>query len=237
MMNLIKPFGPDGVCPYVPASPPCPPPPRPPCPPQPRPPYPPCPPHPRPPYPPCHPYPPCPPPPGHPCPPPCPIYSPMVCVDPLTNHICICYPDGQCCDTGVSASCCSGCPDPPPSTDGKVCKSRSSCVNGAQYTSTGELILYYLDGTTCSLGTVCQCKNVIFSQNPAPPPCDECKAKCGDVFVSLGTGDVYQNFGTTWDLIGNLHGSGPTGGEPEPGASNLRGLSSTSSAHVPLAPL
>jgi hypothetical protein len=73
------------------------------------------------------------------------------------------------------------------------------------------MIFQYNDGTSCSLGEVCKCQTVIFSQNQIPV-CDCPPAKCGDVFVNLETGDIYGFFGYAWDIIGNIKGAtGPTG--------------------------
>jgi hypothetical protein len=143
----------------------------------------------------------------------------QVCVDPINNHIIIYYIDGNIQDTGIIANCGTNCftsCDPPSNScypDSVICKPKGpgSYLNGVQYTSDREMIFQYNDGTSCSLGEVCKCQTVIFSQNQIPV-CDCPPAKCGDVFVNLETGDIYGFFGYAWDIIGNIKGAtGPTG--------------------------
>lgn len=145
-----------------------------------------------------------------------------VCVDPLTRHIIIYYTDGNIQDTGIVANCGTSCfelcepgtcPCPGPTGTSISCTPRTltSYINGVEYTKDNEMIFTYNDGNMCSLGEICKCQTVIFSQNQVPT-CGCPPAKCGDIFINLETGNIYAYFGYAWDIIGNLIGhSGPTG--------------------------
>ncbi len=148
-----------------------------------------------------------------------------ICVDALTNHIIIYYADGGIQDTGISANCdascfpvcytsstgCYSCPGCPNNCQlAKSCKPKgpTSYLNGLKYTCEKELIFTYNDGSTCSIGEICKCQTVIFSENQ--DPVGGCPAaKCGDIYINLQTGNIFGYFGCTWDIIGNL--IGPTG--------------------------
>lgn len=156
-----------------------------------------------------------------PIPPHCSTGIDNVCVNPLNNHIVVYYVDGRVQDTGIVANCGTNCFQtciPSSSsciTNAISCtpKKLNSYLNGVQFTNQKELIFTYNDGSTCSLGEICKCQTVIFSQNQIPT-CGCPTANCGDVFINLATGNVYIFFGQAWDIIGNLHGdnaTGPTG--------------------------
>lgn len=167
---------------------------------------------------------------GTPVPPPiyCNTGVNKICVDALTNNIIIYYVDGRIQDTGIVANCgtdcfptcysstgcviCPGCPTTCQHLP-KYCKPKGpySYLNGVKYTCEKEMVFTYNDGSSCSIGEICKCQTVIFSENQNPicgcPP-----AKCGDIYINLETGNIFGFFGYNWDLIGNLQGhTGPTG--------------------------
>lgn len=170
-----------------------------------------------------------------------------VCINPVNNHIVIYYSNGQVQDTGITADCdntCFGpCPIPPPSQEltrycnpcvntcptpisqciGCSPKYSSSYLNSVQYTSEGEMVFGYTDGSTCNLGQICKCNNVIFSQNQNPV-CGCPVAQCGDSYVNLETGDIFKYYGFAWDVIGNIRGpTGPSGDTSFTGATGPTG--------------
>lgn len=146
-----------------------------------------------------------------------------VCVNPVNNHIVVYYTNGQVQDTGVIADCnnsCFGpcgassyasCPTPQQQCVGCSPKFASSYLNSVQYTAEGEMLFGYTDGSTCNIGQICKCNNVIFSQNQNPS-CGCPIAQCGDSYVNLETGNIFKYYGFAWDVIGNIRGpTGPAG--------------------------
>ena len=159
-----------------------------------------------------------------------------VCVDVLTDNIIIYYTDGRVQDTGIKADCekecfpscysssptgCLNCPGCPYNCIylPKYCKpsTKYSYINGVQFTIDKELIFTYNDGNICSVGELCKCQTVMFSENQ-DPICGCPPAKCGDIYINLQTGNIFGFYGCSWGKIGNLQGptgmsgfTGPTG--------------------------
>lgn len=185
-----------------------------------------------------------------------------ICVDALTNNIIIYYSDGRIQDTGISANCdsscfpvcytsstgCYSCPGCPNNCQlSKSCKPKgpTSYLNGLKYTCEKELIFTYNDGSTCSIGEICKCQTVIFSENQDPvggcPP-----AKCGDIYINLASGNIFGYFGCTWDIIGNLIGAtgftgftgstGATGPTGQPGEASNTGATGPTGSLGPTGP-
>lgn len=187
---------------------------------------------------------------GTPTPPPiyCNTGVNKICVDALTNNIIIYYIDGRIQDTGIVANCntncfptcysstgCIICPGCPTSCQHlpTYCKPKGpySYINGVKYTCEKEMVFTYNDGTSCSIGELCKCQTVIFSENQ-DPICGCPPAKCGDIYINLETGNIFGFFGYNWDLIGNLQGhtgatgwTGPTGPQGIPGEASNTGAS------------
>lgn len=179
--------------------------------------------------------------------PPCPPYPPPlcntgvnnICVNPANNHIVVYYSDGRIQDTGIATngnnSCFNTCPLPiitpsntcQPTVVGCTPRNKYSYLNGVQYTSSGEMIFTYTDGSTCNLGEICKCQNVIFSQNQNPK-CGCPIANCGDTYINLETGNIFKFYGYAWDTIGNMRG--PTG------AQGISGYSTNTGATGPTGP-
>ena len=121
-----------------------------------------------------------------------------ICVDALSNNIIIYYVDGRIQDTGIVANCgtdcfptcysstgCPACPGCPTSCQHlpKCCKPKGpySYLNGVKYTCEREMVFTYNDGSSCSIGELCKCQTVIFSENQ-DPICGCPPAKCGDIY-------------------------------------------------------
>jgi len=131
------------------------------------------------------------------------------------------YPPGCCPQTSVGTMC----PAQPPPSQCVGCSPRyaSSYLNSVQYTAEGEMLFGYTDGSTCNIGTICKCNNVIFSQNQNPT-CGCPIAQCGDSYVNLETGNIFKFYGFAWDVIGNIRGpTGPAGDTAFTGASGPTG--------------
>lgn len=130
-----------------------------------------------------------------PCNPCGPSGFPPGCSIPQTNG-CMC----------PSSSC-----TPQPQCVGCSPKYTSSYLNSVQYTPEGEMLFGYTDGSTCNIGQICKCNNVIFSQNQNPV-CGCPVARCGDSYINLETGNIFKYYGFAWDIIGNIRGpTGPAG--------------------------
>lgn len=121
----------------------------------------------------------------------------------------------------VGAMC--PCPTPQPQCVGCSPKYASSYLNSVQYTAEGEMLFGYTDGSTCNIGQICKCNNVIFSQNQNPA-CGCPVAQCGDSYINLETGNIFKYYGFAWDIIGNIQGpTGPAGDTSFTGATGPTG--------------
>lgn len=153
-------------------------------------------------------------PPFPPAPPSCPTGCPRVnniCMDPNTRNVMVYYNNGSVVNSNIQANCCV-----PVSLAGKTCQGKyaNTFIRGLQYTELGQLIVGFSDGSTCNMGNICKCQNIIFSQNQTPESyCASSQViRCGEVFINLETGIVYRYTGQCWVIIGNLTGpQGPTG--------------------------
>lgn len=156
-------------------------------------------------------------PPFPPIKPSCPTGCPRVnniCMDPNTRNVMVYYNNGSVVNSNIQANCCV-----PISLAGKICQGKyaNTFIRGLQYTELGQLIVGFSDGSTCNMGNICKCQNIIFSQNQNPESyCASSQIiRCGEVFINLETGVVYRYTGQSWVIIGNLIGpqgsTGPTG--------------------------
>lgn len=147
-----------------------------------------------------------------------------VCINPVNNHIVIYYEGGQVFDTGIVGF--NSCPvqnPPEPVCMGCTPKYNTSYINSVQYTTEGEMIFGYTDNSTCNIGQICKCNNVILSQNQNPT-CECPISRCGDSYINLETGNVFKFYGFAWDLIGNIKGpTGPAGDTSFTGATGPTG--------------
>lgn len=148
-----------------------------------------------------------------------------VCINPVNNHIVIYYEGGQVVDTGIVGF--DPCPvqNPPEAVCmGCTPKYNTSYINSVQYTTEGEMIFGYTDNSTCNIGQICKCNNVILSQNQNPT-CECPISRCGDSYINLETGNVFKFYGFAWDIIGNIKGpTGPAGDTSYTGATGPTGL-------------
>ena len=95
----------------------------------------------------------------------------------------------------------------------RICQNGNVPIRALQYTESGQLIVGFSNGNTCCLGSLCKCQNIIFSQTEEPSTyiCNQ-PIRCGEIFINLATGIVYQYNGLMWVIIGNSQGqTGPTG--------------------------
>lgn len=149
------------------------------------------------------------------------------------------YQTPGCGPGGLGAGCGPGlCPTPQPQCVGCSPKYASSFLNSVQYAE-GEMIFGYTDGSTCNIGTICKCNNVIFSQNQNPQ-CGCPVAQCGDSYINLETGNIFKFYGFAWDWIGNIRGpTGPAGDTSNTGASGPTGPAGPTNTiwGVPVPPL
>ena len=144
----------------------------------------------------------------------------QICIDSIHHHIIIYYINGNIYDTGIEAHC-----------ENNNCCSNigpNSYLNRVAYTSNNEFVFTYNDGNICRLQEVCKYQNIRVSDKIPNCKCikEKCKCikfKCGDIIIYTPNGDVYQYFGYTWDIIGNILGPtgpsilGPTGPPGPPG--------------------
>jgi len=167
-------------------------------------------------------------PPGPPFPPSCPTGGTCprvnnICIDPKTRNVLVYYNNGSVVNSNVQANCNTSCFTP--SLAGKTCQGKynNTFVRALQYTELGQMIVGFSDGSTCNMGNICKCQNIIFSQNQNPDTyCPNQPIRCGEVFINLETGNIFRFTGQCWVIIGNIVGpqgsTGPTGATGIPGS-------------------